>query len=351
MLWRLSDKVLLIFTFYLIIAYFTQFYPFSSSHSTTISRTYSSSSADISSVKFSPSIISHQKIRSNFVIRIYIYLLFHHPPIRIPNIISIFFNSPSSLFEFIMHPPNIRSYSSLLYIPLSAYHIRLYIVKRRTDSCQLDRHPPSYDRLSVQLLLPPIIRHYSSSSAAIYDLLSCHWLSSVHIPFHFTFPNQHTLFQFIIHYLISRSDYITDELKEDPIITNYTITLHHQTLYQFNYHQPSSSHTIPVYQQTYIIYYPFTNIHQSLFQLIIHYPNTRSYSSSLYIPPSAYHIRLYIVKRRTDYYQIYCHPPSEDPLSVQILSPPISRHSSSSSADLYNLLSCHRFSSGYIPVH
>ena len=89
----------------------------------------------------------------------------------------------------------------------------------------------------------------------------------------------------------------------------------------------------------------------------------RLYSSSLYISPISYpipvhyitphqHIRSdYIIRRRTDYYQLDRNPPSEDPLRVQLLSPPISRNYYSSSAAQYHLLFCHRLSSGSIKFH
>ena len=97
-LWIFSDKVLLIFTFYLIIAYFNQFSTFSSSHVTTISRPYSSSSADLSSVQLSSSIIPHQQSRLYFVIRLYIYWLFHHPLPGYP-ISDQLFSSPHHIYS------------------------------------------------------------------------------------------------------------------------------------------------------------------------------------------------------------------------------------------------------------
>ena len=132
---------------------------------------------------------------------------------------------------------------------------------------------------------------------------------------------------------------------------NKTVNPHQQTLYQFNGHQSSSEGTITVHQQTYIIYYPVTYCHQTLFQFIIHFPNSIPYSSSLYIPSSVDQIILQTFKRRYDYYQFDCHPPSEDPLSVKLFSTPIRIHYSSSSSAIYHLLSCNRLSSGPIPVH
>ena len=88
-----------------------------------------------------------------------------------------------------------------------------------------------------------------------------------------------------------------------------------------------------------------------LFQFVINFPNNRPYSSSLYIPPSAYQNRLQIVKRITDYYQLDLHPTSEDSLSVQLFSTPRIRHYSSLSVALYHSLYCHRLSTGPISFH
>ena len=132
-------------------------------------------------------------------------------------------------------------------------------------------------------------------------------------------------------------------MLSDSIFNNDYVTPHQDTLYQINYcHPPSSvpifvhfppphhtSYPIPVHQQPYIVYYPITDRHQTLFQFIRHFPISTPYYSSLYTPLSAKQIRLYIVKRRSYYYQLDRHPPSADPLLVQLLSPPISRPYSS----------------------
>ena len=133
-------------------------------------------------------------------------LIIPTPPTRILYIISIIVTPPSSLFQFIINFPKSRPCFSSLYIPPLADQIRLHIVKRRTYYYQLDRHPLSEDPLSVPLLLSPISRHYSSLSAALYNLLSCHQLSSGDIPVHWKFPHRQTLLQFIIHSPISRTD-------------------------------------------------------------------------------------------------------------------------------------------------
>ena len=154
--------MILIFTFYIITAYFNQFSPFSSSRVTAISRPCSSSSADLSSVQLQSPIIPHHKSRVNFVIRIYINYLFHRPP-----------SGYHISYQFLLHPI------------ISAYF------------CSF-------------LAPPPHIRPYSSSSTALYCLLSRHRSSSYHIPVHWTFPQHHTLLQFIIHPLIRKADQIID---------------------------------------------------------------------------------------------------------------------------------------------
>ena len=136
------------------------------------------------------------------------------------------------------------------------------------------------------------------------------------------------------------------------IFINYSVPHHQDTLYHINYCHPSSavpifvhfrpphhtSYPIPVHQQPYIMYHPVTDRHHTLFQFIRHFPMSTPYYSSLYTPPSANQIRLQIVKRRSYYYQLDRHPLSANLLSVQLLSPPISRPYSSSSAALYHLL-------------
>ena len=102
------------------------------------------------------------------------------------------------------------------------------------------------------------------------------------IPVHYAFPHQHIISYYIL-------------LREEPIIINYTFTPHHKTLYHYNYCHPPSAYTTTVHQKPYIIfYYPVTNCHHALFQSIRSFPNSRPYSSSVYIPPSADQIRLNI---------------------------------------------------------
>ena len=116
-LWRFSDKVLLIFTFCLIISYFTQSSPFNSSHFTTISRPYSSSSSDLSSVQLSSSIIPHQQSRLYFVIRLYIYWLFYH------------FLPGYPISDKLWSPPH-HLYSSSLYISPEQTQFQFIILGR-----------------------------------------------------------------------------------------------------------------------------------------------------------------------------------------------------------------------------
>ena len=120
-------------------------------------------------------------------------------------------------------------------------------------------------------------------------------------------------------------------MLSDSIFINYYVTPNQDTLYLINYcHPPSSvtifvhftplyhtSDTIPVHHQPYIVYYPVTDRHKTLFQFIRHFPISRPYSSSLYIPPSAKRIILQNFQRRSYCYQLYCHSPSADPLPVQ----------------------------------
>ena len=114
-----------------------------------------------------------------------------------------------TIFRFIRHLPISIPYSSSLYTPPSSQQIILHIVKRRTYYYQLDCQLSSADPLPVQLQYPPVIRHYSSSSAALYHLLYSHLSSSDPVPVHQKFSHQQNLFQFITHSLVIRSDHIT----------------------------------------------------------------------------------------------------------------------------------------------
>ena len=77
--------------------------PTSLSHITPISRPYSSSSVDLSSVQLLSPIISHQQIRVNLFIGIYIYWLLCHYPSGYP--ISDQLSSPS--FKKFINTPSI----------------------------------------------------------------------------------------------------------------------------------------------------------------------------------------------------------------------------------------------------
>ena len=99
-------------------------------HPTPHSITYSSSSADLSSVQLLSPIIPHQQIRVNFVIRYYIYWLFYRPPSRYPisdqllSLTIIISRHPhqQTPFHFISRP-HFRPYWIHLMSPPSAGYI------------------------------------------------------------------------------------------------------------------------------------------------------------------------------------------------------------------------------------
>ena len=123
-------------------------------------RPYSSSSADLSSVKLLWPIIPHHQIRVHFVIILYIYLLFRHLPSGYP--ISDQLSSPPiiiwhnshhhTIFQFISRP-HFRPYRSSPHItPISGLH----------QSVSADH----------QSILPDPIIQFTRSSISSPDLIS-----------------------------------------------------------------------------------------------------------------------------------------------------------------------------------
>ena len=135
-LWRFSDKVLFIFTFYLIIAYFTQLSPFSSYYVTSISRPYSNSSVDLISVQLSSPIIPPHQNRVHFLPDS-IFIDYSVTPHQ-DTLYQINYGHPPSSVPFFFIPP-----------------------------------PPTHTHTCS--------RSYSSSSVSLYNLISCKRYSTASI--------------------------------------------------------------------------------------------------------------------------------------------------------------------------
>ena len=103
--------------------------------------------------------------------------------------------------------------------------------------------PPTAHQTLFQFISSPIL-FIITSQIVIRPYYSSFEIppSADPIPVHYTPPHQQ-----------SRSYYRL--LIKDPIIINYTLTSHQQTLYQYNYRHPPSLDPIPVHQHPYIIYY------------------------------------------------------------------------------------------------
>ena len=150
-------------------------------HRHTQSRPCSSSSEYLSSVQLLPTIISHQQIRVHFLIKLYIYWLFRHPPSGYP--ISYQLSSP----------PIISDYFCTFTSPDPPYQTLFqFIIKPKSSSIIVTHHPPPTEqRISCHQIIyplliqpPPIMIPYTRSIIVTPHYHITSPLPADHIPVH-----------------------------------------------------------------------------------------------------------------------------------------------------------------------
>ena len=175
---------------------------------------------------------------------------------------------------------------------------------------------PTISRHYYSLLAEPIIINYPFNPLhkTLFQFVCHHCSSAYPNSVHFTSPPPASDPTTVHFTLLPTAYYITVHftsppiikpyysLLSYPIIIDYPVTPHQQTLVQFIYRHRSSAYPISV-----------------------HFPSppiSRPYYSSFYVAPHQHTILQFV--SRPYYYWLSCHPPSEDPISGSFPSPFIS---------------------------